>query len=203
MELQENSRKQILSQSAVRYIGGSGRRCIFSMKKWIEEHPDLWEFILFNVLANIATVTNFVVMWLCTGFIFKGLDDIPFQFLVFNYTDEDSLMLCGFLSFLIATTAAQIVNFFVQKNLVFKSSVGFQKAVPKYIVMVIVLVVISAALPAYSQSFFISLGIPQSLAPTLANIVNIAVQVLISYPSMRLWIMPPDRAVKKSAEETA
>ena len=35
------------------------------MKKWIEKHPDLWEFILFNLLANCATVTNFILMWLC------------------------------------------------------------------------------------------------------------------------------------------
>ena len=41
------------------------------MKKWIEKHPDLWEFILFNLLANCATVTNFILMWLCTGLIFK------------------------------------------------------------------------------------------------------------------------------------
>ena len=86
------------------------------MKKWIEKHPDLWEFILFNILANCATVTNFLIMWLCTGFIFKGLDDTPFQFFVFDYSEKESLMLCGFLSFLVATTAAQIVNFFVQKN---------------------------------------------------------------------------------------
>ncbi len=42
------------------------------IKKWIDEHPTLWEFILFNILSNVATVTNFVVMWVCTGFIFKS-----------------------------------------------------------------------------------------------------------------------------------
>ena len=33
-----------------------------AIKKWIEEHPTAWEFILFNILSNVATVTNFVVM---------------------------------------------------------------------------------------------------------------------------------------------
>lgn len=162
------------------------------MKKWIKEHPDLWEFILFNILANCATVTNFIIMWLCTGFIFSGLSDRPFKFLVFDYSTPESLMLCGFLSFLIATTAAQIVNYFVQKNLVFKSNAAFQTAVPKYIVMVVVLVLVSAALPGYSQKLFISIGIPKGLAPTLANVCNIAVQVIISYPSMKFWIMPKE-----------
>lgn len=160
------------------------------MKKWIEKHPDLWEFILFNILANCATVTNFLIMWLCTGFIFKGLDDTPFQFFVFDYSEKESLMLCGFLSFLVATTAAQIVNFFVQKNFVFRSNAAFSTAIPKYTVMVAVLIIVSAALPGYTQNALIRLGIPKNLTPTLANCVNIFVQVLISYPSMKFWIMP-------------
>ncbi len=165
------------------------------MRAWIHKHPDLWEFILFNLLANCATVTNFVVMWICTGIVFRGLSDIPFKFLVFDYSSPENLMLCGFLSFLIATTAAQIVNFFVQKNLVFKSDAAFASAVPKYVVLVIILVVVSAALPAYSQKVFLHMGIPSGLVPTLANVCNIFMQVVISYPSMKFWIMPRKKEV--------
>lgn len=161
------------------------------IKTWIKDHPDLWEFILFNILSNCATVTNFVVMWLCTGFVFTAFKLQPFQFFIFNYTNvESDLGLCGFLSFLVATAAAQTVNFFVQKNLVFKSNAQFHKAVPKYILLAVVLVIVSAALPAYSQALFVSLGVPHGLAPTLANIVNILVQVVLSYPTMKFWIMP-------------
>ena len=131
-------------------------------------------------------------MWLCTGFIFKSFANTPFKFLVFNYADniESNLGLCGFLSFLVATAAAQTVNFFVQKNLVFKSNAAFEKAVPKYIILAVVLVLVSAALPAYSQSFFVNIGISEALAPTLANVLNILVQVVLSYPTMKFWIMP-------------
>ncbi|MCR4744264.1 MAG: GtrA family protein [Lachnospiraceae bacterium] len=163
------------------------------IKGWIEKHPDLWEFIMFNLLSNCATVTNFVVMWICTGFIFKSFAATPFKFFVFNYADniESNLGLCGFLSFLVATAAAQTVNFFVQKNFVFKSNAAFEKAVPKYIIFAIVLVLVSAALPAYSQAFLINtLKLPASLAPTIANIINIVVQVVLSYPTMKFWIMP-------------
>ena len=163
------------------------------IKKWIDEHPTLWEFIKFNILSNVATVTNFVVMWVCTGFIFRSFSDRPFQFFIFNYTTQESLMLCGFLSFLVATAAAQTVNFFVQKNWVFKSNAQFAQAVPKYIVLAVVLVILSAALPAYSQALFVNIGIPQGLAPTLANIVNIIMQVVISYPAMKFWIMPDQK----------
>lgn len=165
-----------------------------AIKKWIEEHPTLWEFIKFNVLSNCATVTNFVVMWICTGFVFKSFSERPFRFFIFNYTTPESLMLCGFLSFLAATAAAQTVNFFVQKNLVFKSNAQFAKAVPKYILLAVVLVILSAALPAYSQALFVKMGVSRTLAPTLANIVNILMQVAISYPAMKFWIMPNQKS---------
>ena len=164
-----------------------------AIKKWIDGHPTLWEFIKFNILSNVATVTNFVVMWVCTGFIFKSFSGQPFQFFIFNYTTPESLMLCGFLSFLVATAAAQTVNFFVQKNWVFKSNAQFAKAVPKYIGLAVVLVILSAALPAYSQALFINIGIPAGIAPTLANIVNILMQVVISYPTMKFWVMPDQK----------
>ena len=165
-----------------------------AIKRWIGTHPNLWQFILFNILSNCATITNFVVMWLCTGFVFAPLKDQPFQFFIFHYTNmESDLGLCGFLSFLVATAAAQTVNFFVQKNLVFKSDARFCRAVPKYVLLAVVLVIISAALPAYSQEVFVRIGIPQGLAPTLANIVNIVLQVVLSYPTMKIWIMPKSR----------
>lgn len=171
------------------------------ISKWIEQHPTIWEFILFNVLSNVATATNFVVMWLCTGFIFAALNQTPFQFLIFNYTKvESDLGLCGFLSFLVATACAQAINFFVQKNFVFKSNAAFAQAVPKYIALAVILVVVSAALPAYSQTLFVTMGIPQGIAPTLANLVNILVQVALSYPAMKFWIMAarPDSSLEDS-----
>ena len=128
------------------------------IRNWLKAHPDLWEFILFNLLSNCATIINF------------GL--------------------CGFLSFLVATVVAQTVNFFVQKTLVFKSNIVFGNAVPKYIVLAAGLVVLSAALPAYSQTALRAFGVPGVLAPTLANVVNIVVQVVISFPVMKFWIMP-------------
>ena len=148
------------------------------IRNWINEHPAVWEFILFNVLSNVATIVNFIAMWICTGF-------------VFHYTQvESDLGLGGFLSFLVATAAAQAVNFYVQKNFVFRSNAAFARAVPRYICLAVVLVIVSAALPAYSQAFFKSLGLPQALIPTLANGVNIVVQVVLSYPAMKFWIMP-------------
>ncbi len=161
------------------------------VKQWVKQHPNLWEFILFNLLSNCATVVNFLVMWLCTGFVFRLWNQTPFHFLIFNYTNvESDLGLCGFLSFLTATALAQAVNFYVQKSFVFRSNAAFSQAVPKYIGLAVLLVVVSAALPAYSQTMMVRIGMPQELVPTLANLVNIVVQVVLSYPVMKFWIMP-------------
>lgn len=170
---------------------------------WIQKHPALWEFILFNILSNCATVTNFIAMWLCTGFVFAAFRAQPFQFFLFNYTNvERDLGLCGFLSFLVATAVAQTVNFFVQKIWVFRSNAQFSKAVPKYILLAVVLVIVSAALPAYSQALFASIGIHQALIPTLANIVNIVLQVVVSFPVMKFWIMPTQKATAHATQST-
>lgn len=173
------------------------------IKELIKAHPNIWEFILFNLLSNCATITNFVVMWLCTGVILKRYSNIPVRFFIFDYSTEESMMLCGLLSFLIATAAAQTVNFFVQKNFVFKSNVQFQKAIWKYIILAVALVIISTALPAYSQRIMIQIGIAAGIAPTLANIVNILVQVIISYPAMKFWIMPKETGGKTNRENGA
>ena len=106
-----------------------------------------------------------------------GVDVQPSRFFIYNYTTLKSLMLCGFLSFLTAT-AAQTVNFFVQKNLMFKSNAEFGAAVPKFITLAMVLVI----LLAYSQALFVSVEVPEGLAHTLANTVNVLMQVVISYP---------------------
>ena len=57
----------------------------------------------------------------------------------------------------------------------------------------LLLVLISAALPAYSQAFLLCLGLSQVLVPTAANLMNIVVQVVLSYPTMKFWIMPADK----------
>lgn len=68
-----------------------------------------------------------------------------------------------------------------------------EQVVPKYVVLATVLVLVSAALPAYSQTVLAKIGIPVEVVPTLANLVNILVQVALSYPVMKFWIMPKKR----------
>lgn len=166
------------------------------IKNWIDSHPSIWQFIKFNIFANVATVANFVTMWLATTFIFKSLEEIPIKWWIFDYSSKESLMLSGFISFLLATTVGQIVNYIVQRKVTFKSNTEFSKSIPKYIVMVIVIVIVSTALPGKTQMVLAKIGVPGSLLPFGANIINLVVQVAISFTAMKFIILPEDKDKK-------
>ena len=95
------------------------------IRQWIKDHPNIWEFIPFNVLSNISTITRFVVtcdrhrhlhQW-------HGLDAaVPLPDLQLRH----QATVCGFLTFLLAEALAQVVNFFVQMKWVFKSDSSFK-----------------------------------------------------------------------------
>lgn len=156
------------------------------IKNFKENHPDLYEFLLFNVMSNVATITNFVVLWISTGFIFNTFSDTPFYWFIFDYGVNEG-GLGGFLSFLLAYICAQIVNFIVQRKLVFGANVKIAKVLPWYILTIVVAGLISIWLPPY----IIAQITPYvgAFAATIANVVNIMIQVLINYPMMKFVIM--------------
>ena len=157
-----------------------------AIRRWKTAHPDLWEFILFNILSNCATVTNFVVLWLTTGILFANLNE-PFQWFIFDYSAEGSGGLGGFLGFLVAYICAQIVNYIVQRKLVFGATVDISKTIGWYILTVTVAGLISIALPGYITPILSQyVG---SFAATVANVINIFLQVVINYPMMKFVIM--------------
>lgn len=153
---------------------------------WKEKNPNLYEFVLFNIMSNVATVTNFVVLWLSTSLVFASLSNRPFDWFIFDYPVE-AYGLGGFLSFLTAYTVAQIVNYFVQKKIVFQADNSLKKGIGWYILTVLVAGIISIWLPPYV--IFYTSPIIGGAAPTVANIINICVQVAINYPMLKFVIM--------------
>lgn len=158
------------------------------MKGWIKQHPDIWEFIKFNILSNIATITNFIVLWIGSHLLFVSLSNRAFKWFIFNYSTSNGGF-NGFLSFLLAYVSAQIVNYIVQRKFVFGAQNDISKTLHWYILTVIVAGVVSIVLPPYTTAIFQNWGIDLSLAQMFANIVNIIIQVLINYPMMKFVIM--------------
>ena len=48
-------------------------RKVGPIRQWIKDHPNIWEFILFNLLSNISTITRFVVTWIGTAIFISGM----------------------------------------------------------------------------------------------------------------------------------
>ena len=160
-----------------------------SLKTWTEEHQGLWEFIKFNVLSNISTITRIALTAAGTA-VFVGALGMtqPFQFLIFDYRDAG---VGAFITFLIAEVMAQVVNFFVQMKLVFKSDASFRDTAWKYAVLAVVIVVVNLLLPNYVMSFCQqALGIDATLAGTIASVVNTLLAVVVSFPVLKFWIAP-------------
>lgn len=163
---------------------------IETIKVWKSKHPDLYEFILFNIMSNVATITNFLVLAIATNFIFKGLSSQSFEWFIFDYTLENG-GLCGFLGFLTAYVAAQIVNFIVQRKVVFGATCDILKVLPWYIATVVLAGILSIWLPPYIINY-VTPYIGSTVATYVANIVNIILQVVINYPMMKFVIMKKD-----------
>lgn len=159
--------------------------------EWRERHPDLWEFVLFNVLSNISTATRFVVTWVGTAVLVSALSlTQPFSLLVFDYTSAGSGGLGGFVTFLLAEVLAQVVNFVVQKRWVFRSDADFATAAPRFAVLAVVIVVVNLVLPGHVTALCQSLGMASGVAATVASVVNTLLAVVVSYPLLKFWVMP-------------
>lgn len=161
-----------------------------SFKQWTEEHQAIWEFVKFNVLSNISTITRVVCAAVGAAVFVNALGlTQPFRFLIFNYSDAGTNGLGGFLTFLVAEVLAQVVNFFVQMKWVFKSSNGYGDAAWKYAILAVIIVVVNLVLPGYVTSFCQgTFGMDASLSSTVASIVNTLLAVVVSFPLLKFWI---------------
>ena len=170
------------------------------IRQWIKDHPNIWEFILFNVLSNISTITRFVVTWIGTAIFITGLGlTQPFHFLIFNY-DTKGNGLGGFLTFLLAEVLAQVVNFFVQMKWVFKSDSSFKDAAWKYVILAVIIVVVNLVLPGYVTGLCQGWGMGAGIAGTIASVVNTLLAVIVSYPLLKFWVMPKSKDSKETAK---
>ena len=161
----------------------AGEKKVGPIRQWIKDHPNIWEFILFNVLSNISGL---------------GLTQ-PFHFLIFNY-DPKGNGLGGFLTFLLAEVLAQVVNFFVQMKWVFKSDSSFKDAAWKYVILAVIIVVVNLVLPGYVTGLCQGWGMNAGIAGTIASVVNTLLAVIVSYPLLKFWVMPKSDDKKEAAK---
>lgn len=172
-----------------------GRGTDVSFKEWTQQHEGVWQSILFNVLSNISTITRFACTWVGTAVLIGAMGlTTPFSFLIFNYPGAASggTGLGGFITFLIAEVAAQVVNFFMQMKLVFRSTADFSQAAPKFAVLAVVIVVVNLILPGHITALCQnSFGMEAGLSGTIASVANTLLAVVVSFPALKFWITVP------------
>lgn len=157
------------------------------IKNFREKHADLYEFIMFNLLSNIATITNFMVLNLGTSVLFASMMNRAYRFWIFDYGVESG-GLGGFLAFLLSFFCAQAVNFVVQRKLVFNSNNKLGIAIPIYLMTVIVVYIICLYIPTIVMEPISSI-VGSFWGVNITNAINIMVQVIIIYPVLKFVVM--------------
>ena len=171
------------------------------------KHPEIAQFIVFFIISNGVTVLQMVLMPLIKYlFGFTPLVSTSFQVLpvghnldggiyyVFDYAAGNIASgggggLAYFLAVEIALLIAQVINFFLQRNVTFKSNTSVVRAAVWYFIAWVIISVGAAALqglyktPIYTF-FMNSLG--SGAGTTVADIITMLINCVISF-----WVFYP------------
>lgn len=177
-----------------------------------EKHPNIAQFLVFFIVSNGVTVLQMVLMPAFKGILgMTGLVDTNFQiwhvgrnldgspYYVFNYaagalSGGGGGGLAYFLAVQITMAIAQIINFFLQRNVTFKSNGSVAKAAAWYVIAYIIISIGAAALqglykaPIYNL-FMNSLGMGkagETLADVITMIINCAISFWVFFPIFKI-----------------
>ena len=171
------------------------------------KHPEIAQFIVFFIISNGVTVLQMVLMPLIKYlFGFTPLVSTSFQVLpvghnldggiyyVFDYAAGNIASgggggLAYFMAVEITLLIAQVINFFLQRNVTFKSNTSVVRAAVWYLIAWVIISVGAAALqglyktPIYTF-FMNSLG--SGAGTTVADIITMLINCVISF-----WVFYP------------
>lgn len=181
-------------------------------KNFSEKHPGTAQFLVFFILSNGITVLQMILMPVLKGmFEHTSLVNTSFQILhvgnnfdgspyyVFNYaagslSSEGGGGLAYFLAVQISMAIAQVINFFAQRNVTFKSNSSVGKAAFWYIIAYLIITVGAAALqglykaPIYNL-FMNTWGMGtkgETIADFITMIINSAISFWVFFPIFKI-----------------
>jgi putative flippase GtrA len=176
-----------------------------------EKHPVIGQFIVFFILSNAVTLLQLVLMPVFKA-IFAGtsLVAVPFQvfpvganvdgsvYYIFNYAagliaaDGTGGGLAYFLAVQITLAIAQVINFFAQRNVTFKSNSSIGRAAFWYVLAYIVITLAAGALqglykaPIYHFLMNALGGFGETLADVITMIINSAISFWVFFPIFKV-----------------
>lgn len=183
--------------------------------KWIkfkEKHPNLSQFIVFFVLSNGVTALQLILMPLFKYFFeFTALINTDFQvwrigsnfdgspYFVFDYAAGKIGAgggggLAYFLAVQITLAIAQVINFFAQRNITFKSNTNPWIAALWYLIAYIVITIVAAALQGLYKAPIYNLLINtwnwgrmgETIADVITMIINSAISFWVFFPIFKV-----------------
>lgn len=174
-------------------------------KNFSEKYPTVAQFLVFFIVSNGVTVLQMILMPLFKWvFGFTALVDTNFQILqcgtvggspyyVFDYAagaiaEGGGGGLAYFLAVEITMAIAQVINFFLQRNVTFKSNSSVAKAAFWYVLAYIIISIGAAALQGFYKDpiygFF--RNVMGAAGVTVADIVTMIINCAISF-----WVFFP------------
>lgn len=181
-------------------------------KNYKEKHPNLSQFLVFFLLSNGITVLQLVLMpmfkWL---FAKTTLIDTNFQIMQFGNNFDGSPYyvfdyaagslaggggggLSYFLAIQITIAIAQIINFFAQRNVTFKSNSNIWNAAFWYVIAYIVITIGAAAAQGFYKAPIYDLlmntwgmgSTGETTADFITMIINSAISFWVFYPIFKV-----------------
>lgn len=181
---------------------------------WIcfkDNHPIIAQFMVFFIFSNGITLFQLALMPILRGvFASTALTNIPFQifpvgqnldgsqYYIFNYTsgpvaaDGTGGGLAYFLSVQITIAIAQVINFFTQRNITFKSNGSIGRAAFWYILAYIIITLAAGALQGLYKApiyhfLMDSIGdTGETIADVITMIINSAISFWVFFPIFRV-----------------
>ncbi|MDE0573604.1 hypothetical protein ON058_09285 [Demequina sp. B12] len=197
-------------------------------RRFEERHTGTAQFLMFFVFSNAVTVLQLAMMpilrgWLSgTELVNTDFQVLPVgsnldgsQYYMFDYAAGEISTgggggLAYFLSVQITLAIAQIINFFLQRNITFKSNTSPWIAAMWYFIAYIAITFIAAAAQGFYKvpvyDFFIdTLGwgaTGETTADVVTMIINSAISFWVFYPIFKIiFKRVPDEAVEAAAAE--
>lgn len=189
--------------------GGKKSRGI--LKLWHDfraKHKGIAEFLVFLLLSNGITVLQMILMPMLKSFLDQtSLIDMVFQvgqighnfdgspYYIFDYAagslgNGGGGGLAYFLSVQITLAIAQVINFFAQRNITFKSSGNIWKAAGWYLIAFILITLGAATLQGFYKApvydLFINTWELGKTGETLADFVTMIINATVSF-----WVYFP------------
>ncbi|WP_312426243.1 hypothetical protein [Lacrimispora sp.] len=181
-------------------------------KAFAKNHPTLAQFLIFFLVSNGVTVLQMILMPVFRNMLgMTSLVDTNFQiwhvgsnldgtpYYIFNYgagalSQGGGGGLAYFLAVEITMGIAQVINFFLQRNVTFKANNSAAKAAMWYVIAYIIITIGAAALqglykaPVY-QLFMNGLNLGgggETIADVITMLINSAISFWVFFPIFKI-----------------